>query len=153
MTIEQRLRRVESRLALQELAARYCLAIDDQDYAALARLFHAEAVMPIGGREVRGRAAVVDALRERRGPDGRSVHTPDAIVLHELGEDHAAGTVLAHVEMGVGDTTHFGALRYADRYIRQDDEWLFLRREMTVVHMGPWPDVAGSLTPEPDAGP
>ncbi|GAB3980837.1 hypothetical protein GCM10029978_079960 [Actinoallomurus acanthiterrae] len=145
MTIEERLRRVESRLALQELAARYCLAIDDRDYTALAALFHAEAVMPIGGREVHGRAAVVDALRERRG-EGRSAHTPDAYVLHELGEDHATGTVLAHVEMGVGDTTHFGALRYADRYVRQGDDWLFLRREMTVIHMGPWPDVARSLT-------
>ncbi|WP_433186429.1 nuclear transport factor 2 family protein [Actinoallomurus sp. CA-150999] len=146
MTIEERLRRVESRLALQELAARYCLAIDDQDYDALTELFHAEAVMPIGGREVRGRTAVVAALREKREQNGGSVHTPDACILHELGEDHATGTVLAHVEMGVGDTTHFGALRYADRYVRQGGDWLFLRREMTVIHMGPWPEAGGSLT-------
>ncbi|WP_194238371.1 nuclear transport factor 2 family protein [Streptomyces spongiae] len=144
--LEARLRAVEARLALGDLVARYCIAIDDQDYEGLAELFAADATWPFPDGEARGRTAVVAALRERRSGNAGSVHTPHACVVTDLGERHASGTVLAHVEMGIGGTTHMGALRYTDRYARGDDgRWRFLRREMTVVHMGPWADIERSL--------
>ncbi|MGW2329805.1 nuclear transport factor 2 family protein [Streptomyces sp. NPDC001700] len=145
MDLERRLRDVEARLAIQELAARYCLAIDDRDWEALAALFDADATMPIRGAEVRGRTEVVAALRERLAPVARSVHAPHSCVLDELDEERASGTVLGHVELGLTDTTHVGALRYADRYLRRGDRWVFARREMTYVHMGPWSEVGRSL--------
>ncbi|MFI0816096.1 nuclear transport factor 2 family protein [Streptomyces sp. NPDC021098] len=145
MDLERRLRDVEARLAVQELVARYCLAIDDRDWEALAALFDADATMPIRGEEARGRTAVVDALRERLAGAGRSVHAPHSCVLDELDEERARGTVLGHVEMGLGGATHIGALRYADAYVRRGDRWVFARREMTYLHMGPWSEVGRSL--------
>jgi uncharacterized protein (TIGR02246 family) len=145
MDPEQRLRNVEARLAIQELVARYCLAVDDRDYPALAALFDADAVMPVAGHEASGRDAVVAALRERLAPAARTVHSPHLCTLDELAGDHARGTVLGHVEMGVGGTTHYGALRYADRYVRRGERWLFARRELTYLHMGPWSEVSRSL--------
>jgi uncharacterized protein (TIGR02246 family) len=143
--IEQRLRRLEDRQAIADLVVRYCWAVDDRDRPGLLALFAADASMPIGGRDVHGGAAVVDALFVRRAEQTRTVHTVDSCLVTALSDDSADGLVQAHVEAGTAGTTQYGALRYRDRYVRRDGVWRFARREMTVVHMGPWAEVAGSL--------
>src|SRR3546814_6210277 len=42
--------------------------------------------------------------------------------------------------------SYFAAVRYLDRYRREDGHWRIARREMRAIHVGPWADVATSLS-------
>ena len=60
--VARRLRRLEDRAAIHDLVARYALAVDDHDYAALQGMYaadavfrHAEGGRPPGSRPSQGR--------------------------------------------------------------------------------------------------
>jgi hypothetical protein len=77
---------------------------------------------------------------------GVTVHTPNYTLLTFTGEDRASGVVGAHLELAMGGTTVYGAVRYLDEYVRTDTGWRFARREMATIHVGDWSEVAASLT-------
>jgi hypothetical protein len=52
---------------------------------------------------------------------------------------------VAHLEIGIGGTTVYGAVRYLDSYAREDGQWRIASREMRAVHVGSWDQVASSL--------
>ena len=144
--IEQRLRRVEDRIELRDLVARYCLATDDRDYDTLAEVYAADAVYTGPSGRCEGRDAVIAYVRQAMDGYGGSVHTAHHQLVDFDDDDHATGVVTAHVEMGIGDETRFGAMRYRDRYARIDGRWRIAERTLDFVHIGPWSQVAQSLT-------
>lgn len=154
--LEQRLRRLEDRAAIEDLAARYFVACDDRDYATLRSLFARDAVYS-GAHGPDEITAMLRASRESMGP---TVHTPDFVLLERLEKSSASGFVAAHCELARGGKTVFGALRYLDAYVREDGAWKFRSRQTRYFHVGPWEDVASSLTerlrkrwPEADPAP
>jgi uncharacterized protein (TIGR02246 family) len=146
--VDRRLRHLEDRQELQDLVARYCIAMDDQDFTALAGLYTADAVYvgPRGRHE--GREQVVGYLRETASGVRRSIHTVHQQLVEFGAEDEATGIVTGHVEMSRhgADETLFGGMRYRDRYLRDAGQWRFLERDLTFVHLGPWSMVGSSLT-------
>jgi len=147
--IERRLRALEDRAALQDMAIRYFVAIDDDDYAALEDMFSSEMVFRVGTSAAGvGRADVLDYLREARGNMGVTIHTPDYILVDFEGEDTATGLVGAHLEIAMAGQSLYGAVRYRDRYVRIDGKWRFVEKQMLAFHVGPWADVHDSLTAE-----
>ena len=49
---EKRIRRIEDRLEIQDLAVRYCIAIDDSDYAGMLVMYTEKAGLgEIAGRQ------------------------------------------------------------------------------------------------------
>ncbi|MBA4682611.1 MAG: nuclear transport factor 2 family protein [Pseudomonas sp.] len=145
--LERRLKALEDRAELQDLAVRYFIATDDDDYSTLESLFTVDAVFRAGGfTGAIGRAAIMNFLRGARTNMGVTVHTPHYSLISFTGEDRATGVVGAHLEIAMAGQSLFGAVRYIDEYQRLDGRWHFSRREMLAVHMGPWEQVATSLT-------
>jgi len=144
--IEDRIRKLEDRAEIQDLAARYFLATDDDDYEALAQCFTQEARFAASGFEDSvGRDAIIAFLKAARAGMAQTVHTIDYAHVRLGGVDDATGIVTAHLELGLGDTTVFAAVRYIDEYAREDGQWRIAAREMKAVHVSPWDEVAQSL--------
>lgn len=127
-----RLRRLEDRLDIQQLQARYAIAIDDQDLDRVAALFaregrfrSADGVMDASGQEAvcaqfRGRFA---ALRF-----GFHVTHDHLVELDPDDPDRATGIVSSHAEVVREGRPMIAAMRYADSYVRQDGAWCFADR-------------------------
>lgn len=148
--LEQRVRRLEDRAELQELAIRYFRSADDDDYEAMAECFASDAYFS-GGEgfsAAETREGVVDQIRSDRAYMVATVHTFDSMTLEFEDGDHASGVVAAHLELGLGGTTVHAAVRYYDRFVRRDGRWQILKAEMRAIHAGSWDLAASSLTEE-----
>ncbi|WP_280282371.1 MULTISPECIES: nuclear transport factor 2 family protein [unclassified Pseudomonas] len=145
--IERRLKALEDRAELQDLAVRYFVATDDDDFATLEALFAPGAEFHAGGfAGGTDRAAIMAFLRSARANMGITIHTPHYSLITFTGDDTATGVVGAHLEIAMAGQSLFGAVRYYDKYQRLHGKWHFSKREMLAVHMGPWEQVATSLT-------
>ncbi|MBV9448919.1 MAG: nuclear transport factor 2 family protein [Streptosporangiaceae bacterium] len=140
----RRIRRLEDRAELRELADRYCLAMDDSDWDVLAGLFTDDAEMA----GVTGRHKVIGALRSIRSGYGRTIHTAIGQVLRFADDDHASGVVAARGELAIAGQTVLCAMRYLDDYARVDGVWRFARRTLEFSYALPWTDMAGAMTDE-----
>jgi hypothetical protein len=147
--LEQRIRRLEDRAELEELAVRYFRSADDDDFEAMAACFAEDATFSagsFGGAE--GRENVVEMLRGQREHMTKSVHTFDTMLLDFKGDDEASGVIGAHLEIGIGGTTVWAAVRYYDEFVRGDGGWEIHRCEMRNIHAGSWDGAASSLVDE-----
>lgn len=145
--LEQRVQRLEDRVALADLSTRYFLASDFDDYDAIADAFTEDGVFSADGFEGgRGNLAIAESIRAARENFGVTVHTPHYSLVTFVDDDNATGLVGAHLEIAVGGTTLFAAVRYEDVYERVHGAWRFKSRSMRTVHAGSWSDVATSLT-------
>lgn len=142
--LEERLRRLEDRLELEDLVVRYSVAIDDQDFEALNDIYATDAVAE-GSPPVRGREKVVDALRVARSNLGVTIHTPDFLLLDFESETAATGTQGAHLELAMGGEAVFGAMRYLDRYKKEDGRWWIVSREQKFFYVTPWQGLRDTL--------
>ncbi|WP_408897179.1 nuclear transport factor 2 family protein [Nocardioides sp. R1-1] len=134
----------DDRIALDDLVHRYALLVDGRDFAAVGALFTADALLHLPDPpaaldpsvEVRGRAAIVEALGRLTG-FAATFHAVVGRIADPLGPDRASGRVACeahHVSVGddgaTRDLTWY--LHYADEYARADGRWLIARRALTV---------------------
>lgn len=146
-SIEQRLQKLEDRAALNDLVATYFHATDTDDYATLTQCFAPDAEFIASGFSGgAGRDGVIAFLEMARSAMGQTVHTPDYLLIEFTGADSATGTLAAHLELGLGAETYFGAVRYLDRYVRLDGRWCIAAREMRAIHIAPWREAGSSLS-------
>lgn len=146
-TLEQRIALLEDRAAIQDLVALYFRATDDDDYNVMAQCFSRNARFEASGFEdAAGRDGIVALIKAARAGMGQTVHTPNYVQISFKGADAAEGMVCAHLELGLGEATHFGAVRYIDQYEREGGQWRIAVRAMKVIHIAPWSEVGGSLT-------
>lgn len=132
MTLGERVDRLESENAIRALASRYGLAMDDRDLDAARQLFTPDARVHSrdGVMDARGIDAILDLYRGRFAVLGPSLHvTHDHLVLFD-DADHARGIVVSHAEVWRNGTAQIAALRYHDRYRREDGAWRFAQREL-----------------------
>jgi uncharacterized protein (TIGR02246 family) len=131
--LASRIQRIEDRLEILDLPARYSRAVDDRDLTALADLFCADARWehgaPAGGRAV-GREAIVATFADILGTYGMTLHVPHMHVVERIEGDEANGWVAAHAEITPADRYVLVAVRYEDDYRREDGRWRFSRREL-----------------------
>jgi len=139
---EKRIRRIEDRLEIQDLAVRYCIAIDDSDYAGLLAMFAEKARLG----EIAGRQEVVDELRAIRSTYGRTIHTSRGHTVRFVGDDHATGIVLSHAELDIAGQTIHAAIRYYDDYEREERAWRFANRAVKFAYAVPVSELGESLT-------
>jgi hypothetical protein len=139
--LERRLRQLEDRADLWELVSRYAVAVDDEDYGALEKMFAVDGEF-IGSTGVpsHGRQAVADYLRERASVAHRDrVHTPTSQIIEHLARDTARGVVCGYAALfGRDGSDSFFSFRYADQYLREGGRWCFQsRRVHAVTHLQP----------------
>jgi ketosteroid isomerase-like protein len=137
-----RLDRVESELAIRQLAARYALAIDSRDLQALGDLFVADVDNGAAGR---GREPLRAWFGQVLTNFYRSMHFVAGHVIDFQDAESATGSVYCRAEHEDGDHWVVMSMIYADTYRRDDGHWHFVRRRLK-----PW-YVADSLE-HPQAG-
>lgn len=144
--IAARVARLEDRAELQDLVARYFLAADSDDLDGLRGCFTTGASFAISGWVGgTGREGIVDFLVEQRRRMGLTLHTPNSVLLGLGDADHADGLVGAHLELVLDGSMVFGAVRYRDRYVREDGAWRIAARDMRTIHLAPWVDVGEAM--------
>jgi ketosteroid isomerase-like protein len=145
------LQRLEDRLELLELPARYSRAIDDRDIPTLVALFCDDGafVHANGGRSILGKEAIEAFYRDILGGYGMSIHIPHAQVVDSIDGDEARGWVLSHAELAVGDDYVVVALRYEDQYTRVEGRWRFKERKLSFWYFAKWNEL-GTVVPSED---
>jgi uncharacterized protein (TIGR02246 family) len=147
VTLEDRIQKLEDRAEIQDLVARYFKVTDDDDEPALADCFTRNArFLATGFDGGTGREGVVQFLKAARSNMQQTVHTPNYVHINFNGPDEAEGIVMAHLEIGIGGTTVYAAVRYLDGYAREDGRWRISTREMRAAHAGSWDLAASSMT-------
>lgn len=145
--LETRLRRIEDRLAIEELLARYANACDDRDMPALARCFASDFEFDsVAGHSI-GRDAAMEYYHERLGMYGVTFHIPHTLVLEDLEDDSARGIVTSHAEMELEHELFVTGFRYHDRYTREGEDWCFLSRQVQAFYAMPLRELGGRLDP------
>lgn len=137
MTLEDRLRRVEDRLALGELVTLYGLVMDERDAAGMASLFTSDARLASadGVMNASGLAAITETYQSRYDALGATNHFVHGSVLRfDADPDVAHGVVSGHAEVVRLGETYWVALRYADDYRRTTDGWRISSRVMSYMY-------------------
>ncbi len=151
MDIEQRVRRLEDRCAIDDLNTRYFLAADGDDMDGVGDSFTEGATFASSGHVgATGRRGIVDFIAGARGHMGLTIHTPHYGLYTFHGDDRAAGLVGAHLEMVLAGQSIYGAVRYADEYQKLDGRWRIAKRDMRTIFIGEWArtaEVFASPTP------
>jgi hypothetical protein len=124
--LAERLDRIESSLALQQLPIRYALAVDGRDIDAWIGLFTKDVDC---GRYGTGREALRTTIEPPLTGVYRTMHQICGHEFHFLDADHAAGHVYCRAEHEIGDEWMVMGICYFDDYVRQDGEWFFRRRK------------------------
>jgi uncharacterized protein (TIGR02246 family) len=142
-----RIARLEAESAIRALAARYCFAIDDHDLSAVAALFTADARVHSrdGVMDATGREAIAAQYERRFELLGPSNHVSHDHVIHFDSADEAHGLLSAHAELWRDGKAMVTALRYDDRYRREDGEWRFAERELAFLYYVPLTDYPSIL--------
>ncbi|HEX8419647.1 MAG TPA: nuclear transport factor 2 family protein [Sphingomonas sp.] len=142
MDLEQRLRRLEDRAAINDLVVAYFLAADGDDLDGVGASFTQDATFSSSGAvNASGRDGIVEFIRGAREHMGLTIHTPHYNQLTFDGDDGARGLVGAHLELVLGGSTVCGAVRYVDTYVRSPGAWLISSRDMRTIYMAPWLEV------------
>jgi hypothetical protein len=138
-TVDERLDRMESYAAIQQLVSRYARALDARDIDGVASLFDPDVQV---GTEAGGRDALKGHLSSLMSEMRTSVHLVGNHVIDFLDADHATGVVYCRDELEQADTGEWrvGAIQYWDDYARLAGEWCFRRRRLHRWYMVDWLD-------------
>jgi uncharacterized protein (TIGR02246 family) len=135
-SIEARLQQLEDRVAIQDLAAEYCRAIDDRDLEAFLETYTEDCVLRYkdGAMRIDGKPALREYYANRFKQYGLTFHYPHAHVITFDGPDQAHGWLSGHAEMGLSGEGWLAAFRYTDVYRRETAKegmkWRFTEREL-----------------------
>lgn len=149
--LERRIRRLEDRVEIHELVARYGLVMDDRNMADMPGLFTDDVVIRSGDgvMNARGRDTVVALFRGRFEVLGPSNHVShDKIIsFDEIDSDRATGIVLSHAEMHRRGQPMLTAIRYQDAYRREGGRWCFAERVLRFFYYVPTAQYLDALGP------
>jgi len=152
MNLEQRIRRLEDRDAIRNLIARYGRLVDERDIAGVGMLFTRDgSFRSVDGKIAStGRDSVIEQFHKRYAVLGPSNHfTHDMFIeLDDTDPDLASGWVNSHAEVVRNGVALWAALRYHDRYRREEGVWRFHVRELHFFYyLSPkdYPEMLGKL--------
>jgi len=133
-TLGERIERLESRFAIQDLAARYSVAVDSKDIDSLVRLYVEDFVIT---PDQVGRDAVRARFHGLLKTFGRSIHLIVGQTVDFASAEHALGTVYCRAEAERPDGWAVSMIGYFDRYERRDREWLIAARQVRTFYERP----------------
>ena len=149
--LEERVDRLESRAAIQELVTDYAVSCDEHDIPKLQNLFTEDAVFksPSSFLEATGRKAItsmfIDVLKTR-GPGYHWTH--DLIVKFGDDPNTASGVVYSHAETTPDGVVSIAAMKYKDQYRRESGVWYFSEREIHFFYYVPMQEYIETLNQE-----
>ena len=147
-SIAARLGKLEDRAAIQALVSRYAVAVDDHDFKALGALWAPDARYGFFGEvHAEGSAKIAALLESNIGTGGVSFHTNhDHLIEWDIeGPDYAHGVLSCHAEVTVAGEHQVSGIRYRDKYVRYQGQWLFAERFLGFLYFTRVEDYAGVL--------
>ena len=145
--IEGRLDRLESRLAIEELASNYCNGFDKRDEACFMSIWWDDCVWSIGPPfgDFFGHEGVRNALNEVLWPAwAMSLHITSNVVIDFLDNNHAISRCdvdCTGLLAGAPEATFVGA-SYIDNVERREGVWKIKKRTVTIHYFNSFPDTA-----------
>ncbi|MFW0783487.1 nuclear transport factor 2 family protein [Gordonia sp. CPCC 206044] len=140
-TTEDRLRRLEDRMAIQELGVLYGFIMDERDEEGIREVFCADATLRSedGVFAADGIDAIVTTYLGRFAALGPTNHYSHGHVIRfdEADPDRATGLLAGHAEVDRNGVAMQVALRYKDVYKRVDGRWRFADRKMGYMYYMP----------------
>ncbi|MHA3790748.1 nuclear transport factor 2 family protein [Sphingomonas sp. YL-JM2C] len=133
--IAQRIDRLESQAAIQQLPIRYALAVDGRDLDAWVELFVPDVNC---GRRGSGRAVLRSIIEPAVRTFYRSIHQICGHRVEFDDADHARGVVYCRAEHEVEGQWIVMAIAYFDSYERRDGAWYFVRRQEKHWYAADW---------------
>jgi hypothetical protein len=124
--LHDRIDRIESQLALQQLVSRYAMALDARDLDELVDLFVGDVHC---GRWGQGREALFRFYDHILRQFYRSQHQICGQVIDFVDTDHAEGKVYCRAEHEDQGRWIVMAICYFDSYRREEGRWRFVRRQ------------------------
>jgi len=124
--VADRLEQIEAQLAIQQLAARYAMAVDQRDLDAWVTLFVEDIDLRKFGIGREALRAWIDPVLRRF---YRSMHRICGHVIDMVDRDHATGKVYCQAEHEVGGKWVVMPICYSDKYERRDGVWFFAFRK------------------------
>jgi len=121
-----RIDRIESQLAIQQLVARYALAVDSRDIDTWLGLFVEDVDC---GRRGKGREVLRQFIEPAVRNFYRSHHQLCGHVIDLVDEDHATGKVYCRAEHEYKDKWIVMSICYFDCYERRQGQWYFTSRD------------------------
>ena len=133
-SLEQRVRRLEDRFAINDLVVAYATLLDDAQWDALGQLFTEDGVFASPNSTTSGRAAIVENFKVKHAPFPVTWHDPHGIAVEFDDDDHARGTVIGYAELASAEATVVTSIRYQDDYRREDGRWRFAQRHVLSLY-------------------
>jgi hypothetical protein len=133
--LAERIDRLESLAAIQQLPMRYALAVDGRDIATWVRLFVPDVNC---GRRGKGRDVLRSMIEPALRTFYRSIHQVCGHRVEFDDADHAHGVVYCRAEHEDDGKWVVMAIAYFDTYERRGGEWLFVRRREKHWYAADW---------------
>jgi uncharacterized protein (TIGR02246 family) len=137
---------LEAYVAISEVKARYCRALDTKDWAAYADVFTEDFELDTsaaGGppQPIRGRDAALRMIRSavETARTAHQVHSPE--IRRDGDTAHVIWAMQDRVVWGedrrpkMGYSGHTGYGHYHERYVRQDGRWRIAAQRLTRLHV------------------
>lgn len=134
-SVEERLDRLESLAAIQQLPMRYALAVDGRDMEAWVNLFIPDVNC---GRRGKGRQVLRSIIEPAVKTFYRSIHQICGHRVEFDDADHAHGVVYCRAEHEDDGKWIVMAIAYFDSYERHEGEWYFVRRQEKHWYAADW---------------
>jgi uncharacterized protein (TIGR02246 family) len=143
-SMEERIDRLESRVEISALVARYCYGVDRRDADIFLSIWHEDAEYLVGaGRgDFFGRDDIARFLEVVAGVWRETYHWTTNHTVTFSDADSASGVSEAFAMCGDHEgKVSFVAARYADEYSRREGTWKLLRREVHRWFVSPGQDI------------
>ena len=147
--LERRIRRIEDREEIRNLAVRYGFLVDERDVAGICALFSADGELRTKSGPSKGRGTDAIAAYYRNGyrvlgPTNHFTH--GHLIDFDAGNpDLATGVVFAHAEVVRAGVPMVTAMRYHDTYVRTSAGWRFRERVQSYMYFVSAPEYAEAL--------
>jgi hypothetical protein len=149
LSFEDRVRQIEDRAAIQELAVLYGFIMDERDEAGIRRIFATDATLRSqdGVFAATGIEEIVKTYLGRfdvLGPTNHYTHG-HVVRFDDADPGIATGLLASHAEVTRNGEAMQVALRYKDTYRRVNGQWQFADRLMSYMYYLPVTEYAEGL--------
>lgn len=134
--LEGKMRALLDLEAIRNLARRYAHCVWQKDLAGAAALFTEDGEMDTGDRPaLKGRRAIQESYEQLMGEAVFHPFVHNHLI--ELDGDRASGICYLDLRASIGGESMIGSGVYHDRYARENGEWKFRSRKLTMCYLVP----------------
>ena len=137
---------IEDEIALRNLMARYCDAVNRVDADAWIATWSEDAVWNLLGNPVGGKDNILALWKQMISSFEFALMMPNSCLFDISGDTASGHWYLHEYTRDPEGNTSTVLSRYNDTYVKQNGQWLFQSRDYSFIYNGPG-DMSGDYTP------